>query len=59
MRYGKDRAAASALEVDEEVADVFMVGDKGPAAELAGLCGAAFLGSLCRRNCRAFASAFS
>lgn len=50
MRYGKDSAAASALDVEEEVAEELMVGDIGVAAEVAEPCEDPYLGSFCRRS---------
>ena len=65
VRYGRESAAASVLDVVVEEADdgrFVVVGDAGitdPPTAPAILCDEPFLGSCCRFSCRAFASAFS
>ena len=65
VKYGRERAAASVLDVVVEEADdgwVVFVGDAGtadPPTAPAILCEEPFFGSCCRFSCRAFARAFS
>lgn len=66
VRYGRERAAARVLDVEEEEAEeggFVAVGDVGvaelPTAPVVAFCDEPFFGACWRRNCRAFASAFS
>lgn len=62
VRYGRERAAASVLDVVEEDADdawFVVVGDAGTTEPPTALGNEPYLGFCWRRSCKAFASAFS
>jgi hypothetical protein len=62
VRYGRERAAARVLEVVEDDADdggLVAVGDDGTIEPPTALDNEPCLGFCWRRNCKAFASAFS